>query len=308
MRVVPLFLLFLLSQGNGASQTKERSAAELIQDFKSLPVVVVGSCGEMIGADEPRWTIARSLVKLGAAAIPDIDAALESAEKHGYSEFPDGFDWLLKAYAAIRGPAAFPRIRQMRSNRDISDTPALDSAAALSLGLTSYVRPGGGNWIVGVNLLRELRRSWLFPCNDGFDPRLALDFLILAWEKDDRALLEESLAPDAKTALDSLLKNTTWYAFRAKLWHAKASDRVAVGYRFDSPAFSNDPFATFWARKPRPTEPRFPQNPEFDTLFKDGSGKDCGKLRIRFLSPDFYIDNSNIEELLRVIAACAANE
>ena len=66
-------------------------------------------------------------------------------------------------------------------------------------------------------------------------------------------------------------------------------DKVAVGYRF----LGDD---------------NYPMNPELDTLFKDGSGQDCGTRRILFRSPAFKIDNSDIGDLLRQISRCAANQ
>ena len=77
---------------------------------------------------------------------------------------------------------------------------------------------------------------------------------------------------------------------------------MAVGYAFDprSP----------WAQPPEMQEsynyPRI-EDLELDTIFKNGSGKDCGRQRIKFLGPDFEIDSPDSAALLRVISRCAGN-
>jgi hypothetical protein len=264
------------------------------------PVVVAGTLGQFYAAAEAEAAVVQGLVKLGASAIPDIDAALDSIEKRGRdSEFLNGSDALLSAYARIKGPAAFPRLRQMRDDPILADGPALDNAASLSLGLTSYVRMNALRRMINVEFLRGMRRAADGSGNRGFNLREALDILISAWEKGDRALLEESLGPNARAALDSLLKDSTWDAMRAQLWHTTLSAKTAVGYRFGTGALKD--------QKP-PGGALSPGNAGVDTLFKDGSGKDCGTLRIQFVGPDLAIDNSDIGDLLRLISICAATQ
>jgi hypothetical protein len=78
---------------------------------------------------------------------------------------------------------------------------------------------------------------------------------------------------------------------------------MAVGYAFDS--------RSPWSKPPEMQKdyhyPRI-EDVELDTTFKDGSGKDCGRRRIKFHSPDFGLDSNNITDLLRVISHCAANK
>ena len=95
---------------------------------------------------------------------------------------------------------------------------AADNSIALSLGLTSYVHSG----LAPAEII----------CRP-HEPRDALDQLISAWMRNDRQLLEKSLAQHAKTALTSMLTSRTWSAMRSELWYAKAGANVAVGYRFD---------------------------------------------------------------------------
>jgi hypothetical protein len=87
-----------------------------------------------------------ALAQVGPAALPDIEKELDAIEQRGYESF--GADWLELAYARIRGPAAYERLRKLEgdpkfgSDRlfgDDSQRRTLDGAIALSLGLTSFV-------------------------------------------------------------------------------------------------------------------------------------------------------------------------
>lgn len=251
------------------------------------PPVVAGSCGEFHYAAEQRESDLDSLVRLGASAIPVVDAALDSiGEKGEGSGFLNIGDSLLIADARLKGAAAFPMLREMRGDPRFAENIALDNAAAISLGLTSYVRVVSyyRQWIT-ADTLRGLRRDHDGACSSPFTPQQALDFMILSWEKGDRALLKETLGPNARAALDALLiKDGTWDALRTRLWNITLTDKVAVGYRLGGP------------------------DGAFDTAFKDGAGKDCGRCHISFLNPDLAIDNPDIEDLLSLISRCAANQ
>lgn len=233
-----------------------------------------GSCGEFHAPAERNKSNLESLVRFGAEAIPAVDAALDSIDEKGRdSEFDNIGSFLLMADARLKGAAAFPRLRQMRGDPRFAMDNTLDYAAALSLGLTSYVRVVGWHrFPFAVDVLRDFRRggNGCSASPTPFTPQQALDFMILAWEKGDRALPKETLGPNARAGLDSLLHDETWDALRTRLWHITLTDKVAVGYRFDNPGSGSE---------------------LFDTLFKYGAGKDCGRLRIRFLSPDLVIDN-----------------
>jgi hypothetical protein len=297
----------LLSQNRGVSQERERSASELIKrlthqtDRPSGLGVSFGTCGSFgYVAAQDRSTV-QSLVKLGASALPDIEVAFDSIENRGpASPFSYNAHWLLYAYAKIKGPEAFLRLREMRSDSQfMAYGSALDDSAALSLALTSYV----SIWRRGIDV----------SCRSP-QPRDALDQMILAWERGDQALLERTLGPHARAALSSLLEDRTWDALRTQLWTAKPSDRIAVGYRFDVQGPWSQPLETLEDRKPI-DDVQEVEEPELDTLFKDGSGKDCGRTRILFLSPGFdspnssyLVDNADIGALLGLISRCAANE
>jgi len=105
----------------------------------------------LCGAEEAREDREATalLVKAGAAALPDLERAMDSIEAYGLdSEY--GWDLgnsLFYAYAKIEGPAALPRLQRIIRNpalhpavigEDI-DLFRLDDNIALALGLTSYV-------------------------------------------------------------------------------------------------------------------------------------------------------------------------
>lgn len=95
------------------------------------------------------WRAAMALARLGGAALPDLEKELDSIEKN-----PQGFgtNWLLLAYARIRGPAAFPRLRRISGG----------SAVALSLALTSNVSlmvSSAGVSVAGA--ARSLEMLWI---------------------------------------------------------------------------------------------------------------------------------------------------
>jgi hypothetical protein len=240
-----------------------------------------------------------------------LDAALDSIEETGHlSEFGNIGSLLLIADARLKGAAAFPRLQQMRGDPRFALDSTLDYAAALSLGLTSYVRAVNYYKLESnANILRDLRRGGN-TCSASpvpLRPEQALDFMILAWEKGDRALLKETLGPKARAALDSLLHDETWDALRTRLWHLTLTDKVAVGYRFENPGSGSELFGTLPEWQPGQVE-FYRGDRAFDTVFKDGAGKDCGRRRIRFLSPDLVIDTPDIEDLLSLISRCAANQ
>ena len=290
-------LFYALSLGVGSAQGDQQITDQLNQgERQRSTVVVAGTCGSfgMQGA-----AFASSLVRSGTSAIPKIDAAIASIKEKGLqSPSRLNANWLLYAYATIEGSAAFPKLQQLRGDPNFAFLDiAIDIASALSLGQTSYVS------------------SWRRPLNDPCiapTPREALDQLILAWENNDRALLKDSLGPEAAAALDALLRGTGWENIRSRLWHVRKSNKTAVGYRFELPAPWSDPAVTLEIRNVGFTLPfRNAANSEVETFFKDGSGRDCGRFRLR-LSPapsggSYLVDNADLGALLEVISRCAAN-
>ncbi len=125
--------------------------------------------------DAENRAAAQSLVRLGAAALPDINAAFDSIAKSGSSsKFAPNAGWLLYAYAKIEGPADFPRLRKMHGDPNFGFLLAgLDAAAAASLDLTSYVSSS-----------RQPIPESSTSC-EGPSPQETLDRFILAWERKD---------------------------------------------------------------------------------------------------------------------------
>lgn len=84
---------------------------------------------------------AKALIKFGAAAITAIDQVFGSMEQPD-SHWGDVVNvrLLLNAYAKIRGPAAWPRFKEMSNNPGLDYIRVgLDDATALAFGFTSYV-------------------------------------------------------------------------------------------------------------------------------------------------------------------------
>lgn len=249
---------------------------------------------------------AASLVKLGASAVPSLESALDSLEGKGQdSEFANGAGWLFYAYAKIEGSAALPRLRRMIGNPRLNSLQrALDSAVALPLGLTSYVSGS-----------REITMGETIYC-EGATPRDALDELVLAWERNNRQALEANLGPKARVALRSLLHGRNWAAMRADLWRGKSGSDVAMGYRFDVAGRWAKPAGTLEQEEEQAVVDlaQIPVNVEIDAILKGSSGGDCGRLRIKFfrspgregLFAKYLVDTSDLGDLLRSIAACAA--
>ncbi len=137
-------------------------------------------------ADTKHREAAESLVRLGSAAVPDIEKAMDSLE-------PYGAWWLLHAYARIQGPAALPRLRAVAKSPKLASLQyVLADSIALSLGLTGYV--SGPEDFGGAFLCRAPR------------PGDALGDFLLAWEMDGPSRLLGSLGPRGNTVLDAVPK------------------------------------------------------------------------------------------------------
>jgi hypothetical protein len=266
--------------------------------------VVTVSCGLEIAQEQPDREAARSLVAWGVSAIPDIEAALDSIAKHGeHSKFARNSGWLLYAYAKIRGPAAYPQLRKLQSHGHLDlFGNGLDTAIALSLGLTSYVEPK--------------RRPAHEGCH-GAEPREALDQMILSWERGDHAEFEGHLGPNAKAALTRLPGR--------KLLEAKPGAGGAVGFRLDISGRWSGPEETLdedgYSDHIPNVHPSL-MNPELATVFTNRLGHECGRTDVRFFGsntrislggppvlPEMYlVDNSDIDGLLHLISTCAAQK
>jgi len=297
--------LFLATSGE--SQSRE-SSSELIAflmrpDLMELTGMSTFACSEDI---EDR-AAANSLARLGPSVIPDIERALPLIEsKAGTFDAPVHSDWLLYAYAKIDGPAAFSRLRTMMGNSALAFlNPAWDNSVALSLGLTSYV----SKFHQPPPSMRFIYNNRIVFCHDQ-EPRFGLDQFIVAWRRNDRDLFERSLGPHALAALDSLLETKTWDRLHEEFWLGDVSGSPAVGYRFNVIGPWSEPAEILRERVVEDSA-----DPELETLFKTGSGSECGTLRIRFEgdgralgdgSLAYRVDNANLADLLGVVSSCAA--
>ena len=302
LRPLQTLAFFCMLTTTLGQQVRERPTDLIEHLTKRPPVESLLGCGPV---SEYRATATR-LAALGMNATPAVDAALDSIERQGQqSDFAPNAGWLLLAYSRIEGTRAVPRLtRMLHANLLAFLGLELDEAMALALDITSYVdnrREAGAEFFC--------RRA---------EPRDALNQLIAAWLKNDRQGIESSLGPKARAALKSSLRSKTWPIMRAELWN-KAKGDSAVGYRFEVSGRWSEPEETLSEiAETDPTQDR--QGPKIETIFKSGSGADCGRHTIGFVGittatvvgvapsyPDTYrIDNSDILDLLRQISSCAA--
>jgi len=301
-------VLALLLVSTVAGQPQDRSPSHLIaflnyesDDRRGKPRT--WSCGEFRRNREA----AKLLAKVGEAALPSIAGELDSIEESDEPERAAGAGWLLFAFAKIEGPAAYPRLRRMIGNPKFSFLGlALDSAIALSLGMTSY-----------VSSLEAA--SPIIDCGGPGEPRRALNQLILGWEKNDRRWFEGSLGPRARASLRALLNGRTWGDIRKRLWDVRSSRGVAVGYQFEIAGRWSEPDETLEDRDYG--ELSLIENPQINVVFKDRTGTDCGRHLVIFTqypmlltrsgrqqepSLPYVIDNSDLADILSLISSCAA--
>lgn len=305
LRQSPLWALLIVWSASG---TQTQSPHDLVmflthQSFRTENYGQVGVsslCQEPPGFPEDR-TATTDLVAFGNSAVPSIEEAFDSLRERGeLSPFKVNAFWLLYAYARIKGPGAFPELRTMLLNtktRFLGES--LDGSISLALGLTSYLSTAR----LPVNFLR---------CT-GEEPRDNLDRLILAWERGDETGVEAALGPEAKASLAAVLRNKSWRILRSELGPKDGDDTAAMGYRFDSTAQwadPDDPLLEETANNFRPQMGEF----VIQTRFKNGLGRDCGKFQVRFLgsgfvaSPEYFVDNPDIADLLRGVADCATQQ
>lgn len=207
----------------------------------------------------------------------------------------------------------------------------LDGAIALSIGLTSFISAPGQP----VENYRQCRYDaspntsslspaqcpsgsqaeplLSMPCSLREQPREALDVIIRALERNDDFTFQARLGPDAKMALDSILKNKPWNELRTQLLRQKTSlSDFAVGYQFDVAGAWSAPAETLEYRG----SPESPPTPAIDTRFKTRSGADCGTHTVRFLLTPiegafwkhYAVNNSDLEDLMQLVASCLAKE
>ncbi len=158
--------------------------------------------------------------------------------------------------------------------------------------------------------------KWVEPvrCDRGEEPRDVLDRLILAWQTDDRMGVERSLGRTGAKALEELMQGRTWARLRWDLWPGTQWSPAAMGYRFEIDGRWSEPEETLEEqREPGNSEGSY-NEPAIETVFVDDAGRDCGRMRVRFVrapedaarwSNPYAINSADLGELLRVISGCA---
>lgn len=239
------------------------------------------------------------LVSLGPSAVPRIQQAIVSIDTEGrQSPFATNSRWLLYSYAKIAGEAALPTLLKMLANRSLGNLGLdMDTSIAIALGLTSYVSAAHAPPALRMTDGRT------FYCRTQ-EPRDALDQIIFAWESNDRSLLESALGPQARSVLDSLTQETLFPAARD----------AAVGYRFDVAGRWREPEEALESRSTALKSLEPAETVDISTLFTSRSGRRCGTRTVRFVRADhngpsqarYSADTTDLEDLLRLVAACAS--
>jgi hypothetical protein len=260
------------------------------------------TCGTGFAEAEQDREIATELAALGESAVPAIEGALDSIVARGFgSEFIINSEWLMYAYAKIKGPDAFERLQRLKARPELGSREySLDGAISLSLGLTSYADSRRGPPMV---VCREQ------------EPRDALDSVILAWERNSRPSLESAIGPNGKAALQAAVSQHGWDSLRKDLPPKTAAISVAVGYRFDIPGSWSAPVETLDPETNHPPHPA-PNVVAIRTHFKNRSGGACITFPVKFVrlqdrqssSFEYFVDNADLEDLLGVISRCASEK
>ena len=312
-------------QSNNASPVELLRHLMTPQDDLSHAVF---DCATGRAAEKRSIAEVQPLIQKGAAAIPAVEDALGVAEVRWETtaQIQSEDMWLPFLYAKLKGPDAYPRLKALYSNRAFTMNLialSLDESVALAFGFTSWVSVYSGSQLKADHA-SSLR---IGRCDHWLEPRYSLDDLLHGWLADDRPVLEASLAPKAKTALDEMLKNQTWSALRAGLW-GKAGRSFGMGYRFEIAGSWSVPETTLAEPAPVTLIPGSPETFNIPTQFYDASGDECGSLSITFTETPLpgarldpapgvdgkylhgasrpLVDSSNLADILKLAAACSA--
>ena len=255
---------------------------------------------------------AQSLVALGAGAASQLNVALESLADAGtQSKYSRNAGWLMLAYARIEGEPAFYRLQRVGGAGKLAFlVPSFDRAAALALGLTSYVtslRP--------IHIYFGAPEQWAFSRFHPDWPRDGLDTFILALEKGDDHVLELSLGSNARSAYQQLAATKWLQDIRLKFKREQIAGS-SIGYRFLVPGQIAEPEEPLADRPPDILQAvRQPGIHQISTAFVTSRGSECRKITVDFESSPianafppgvrFLIDNRNLRELIKAIGDCS---
>jgi len=321
-----------------------QSPSALISLLNARKRRTVFICGPSEVGDEGERAIAVALVKPGASSPWLIERALDAMELDPDSEFATSAGWLAVVYAKTRGPSAFPRLRRMMDDKRFDGLLfALDSAAALSLRLTSYVNGSrdaqmrDDHGCYGKGAIYTLHT----PCPAGWpearidtpscgmirDPRENMDKLISNWAWNDRTRFEQALGPRAK-AIRGLSLGVP----------GVLPKDIAIGYRFEDAGPWSKPCETLDEKSDRKDAVQNPASADIETVFVNRNGIDCGSQVVRFvrvsipdpgmyftsaydpethktkvtrgptpewaLRKEYVVDNADVADLLQTFRAC----
>lgn len=294
----------------------------------------VFSCGQFNAARRN----AIALAAIGESALPEIETELDVIEANGPDSF--GEEWVELAYAKIKGPAAYPRLREIDlAYSRLKSTSnegwywelqreggwrKLDQAIALSRHLTSFVSARPRIPIKAPYQCRDDNSSssslanehgcpsgthaeplMNLHCDRRTEPLDGMDDFIRAFAANDQVGFDLNLGSKARAARDSLLAHS--------IKTAQPPSDFAIGYRFENAGRWSEPADTLEDER---TPPENTTNPAFETSFQTRTGKDCGTFKVEFLldpgpSPAltrYLVNNSDLGELLQLVAACAVKE
>ena len=289
-----VFVLLEVSAEDGPRTPKELVGFLTYESGRRFSPMM--TCGAVYSDALEDEQATRSLVDLGAEALPELNRALDALSTTSAWRF--GAGWLLAAYARIEGAAALPRLRKMIGT-SVVDPWVVDSAIAISFGLTSY-----------VSSARERRDT--FTCYRPEEPREALDNVIAAWGAGDTSWLERNLGQRAKASLAPRAEGPGWMSVKAGFTDGDA--RPAVGYRFEI----SGPWSQPWLAEPlreawgEAKLSKFPRSLAISTVFVDGRGQACGKRVVEFAQDGgpmkYVVDAPEPTDLLRLIEHCAEQD
>ncbi len=323
----------------------EKSPSELIYLLNTRRRSGVFTCGMWWSEKEAQRSIARLLVKSRKSSAWQIEKALDLMEQDPYSRYGGNAEWLVAAYAKINGPSAFPRLRRIMDDRRFDGFQfALDSAAALSLNLSSYVEGSQDTQSRGHHSCTDgnsdtygrdpCPAGWIEVRNDvpactmSRDPRDNLDKLFLNWAWNDRTHFEEALGPRAR-AIPGLSLGVPGMSPRD----------ISIGYRFEDAGAWGKPYETLEEQSEREYVYKGPPSADIQTIFVNRNGVICGSQNVQFVrvsvpdprptftyvddpethklrrqkaqrsidssAKEYVIDNANLADLLQTFRACA---
>ena len=247
----------------------------------------------------------------GEDSLPFLETALLDLESAGTrSQYFMNASWVFMTLAKIQGPSSLVRLRRLMNTTQYHQG-SLDAAAALALGITSYISvssrpiPGG-------------------TCTKFGEPRFTLSRIALGCQRFDRAIIESALGDKGKTALKSLLRGKSLEDVIGK--KIKLDAQAAIGIKLIAPDEWSEPIEPL--KSPKVLEQPFETSLEtqLPSVFSDGSrvflrtllsdrwGRPCTTISVELSENPLYsvqsplkylVDNANLEEIVVHLVSCS---